>query len=195
MTGSTAPSAPAVRDNRLWRAQMIGRIHVVGMRKWRPVMDDQRFGEIHVERLPSMHVAGYRAIGDAPEDDASVRMARWREEHRLSRECRHFGFDTEVPADAAAFGLRGYEVWTTIPDWVTDSDEDVTITDLPGGSYAVLTIRDALEDPFTLIPTGWERLHDWVDTDPWVRTDDRQPLEELIERDGHRDLVLLYPVR
>ena len=158
-------------------------------------MDDERFGEIHVERLPPMHVAGCRIVGEEPEEDAAVQMARWREEHGLSRECRHFGFDTDVPPDAAAFGLRGYEVWTTVPESVTASDDDVTVRDVPGGSYAVLDIRDARDDPYTLIPTGWNRLHEWVETDPWLRTDDRQPLEELVRRDAHRDLVLLYPVR
>jgi DNA gyrase inhibitor GyrI len=158
-------------------------------------MNDERYGEIHVERLPPMHVAGCRVIGEEPEEDAAVQMARWRHEHGLSEKCRHFGFDAEVPADAAAFGLRGYEVLTPVPDTITESDTEVTIGDLPGGSYAVLPIRDALEDPHTLIPNGWELLHEWVETDPWVRTDYRQRLEERIDRDGHRDLVLLYPVR
>lgn len=156
-------------------------------------MNDERYGEIHVEALPAMRVARYRAVTTSPEEDAAERMGRWRADRGLAGPYRHFGFDTEVPATAASSGMRGYEVWTTVPPTV-EGDADVDVTDVPGGSYAALTIRRPFDDPFRWIPAGWERLHAWVETNARVRHADRPWLEELVERDGDRDLVLLEPV-
>ena len=157
-------------------------------------MNHDRYTEIHVERLPAMHVACCRAVSQSPEDDASATMDRWRAAHHLPEPCRHFGFDTEIPSSAAGFGLRGYEVWTTVPEDAV-ADETVTLTDVPGCSYATLRIEDPFDDPFRWIPEGWLTLHAWVDGNPWVRDTDRQWLEELVEHDGHRDLLLRQPVR
>jgi hypothetical protein len=156
-------------------------------------MDTTRFSDIRLETLPPLHVARCRAVSETPEEDAADRMARWRAAQKLSGPFRHFGFDTDVtPAEAAA-GLRGYEVWTTVPAGVQPSG-GINLSDFAGGLYAAMTIREPFDDPFAWIPAGWQQLHLWVEASPRVGSADHQWLEELVDEAGRRDLVLFHPV-
>jgi hypothetical protein len=156
-------------------------------------MTDVHPAEIHIELLAPMRVARCRAVSAAPEHDAADRMARWRASHRLEESHRHFGFEIEVSAEEGATGSRGYEIWTTVPDGLVSAGE-VMIDEVPGGRYAALTLCDPFVDPFATIPAGWERLRAWVVHSDEVGPAEGYGLEELVEHNGHQDLVLLYPV-
>jgi predicted transcriptional regulator YdeE len=70
----------------------------------------------------------------------------------------------------------------------------VTLYDFPGGLYAAMTIREPFGDPFTWIPAGWQRLHQWVTDSPAYRATSGQCLEEVVVGEDHRDLVIYCPV-
>ena len=169
-------------------------------------MNDPRYSEVVVRELPPMHVVSYRAIGAAPEEDAARVMAEWMAgwvdgwlaEQRLPP-TRNFGFDVEVTPEQQRAGLRGYELWLAAPRG-TEPGEDMVARRFHGGLYAVMTIYDALDDPFARIPAGWEYLHNWVAAHPQYEPAEHQLLEEVVvdadaEPDGQRrHLVIYYPV-
>jgi hypothetical protein len=53
----------------------------------------------------------------------------------------------------------------------------------------MLTIEDPFQDPFHHIPAGWQRLEQWA-VARQIDPSERVCLEEVIERDGRRDMVL-----
>jgi hypothetical protein len=156
-------------------------------------MSETRDREIHLETLAPMRVARCRAVSTTPEEDAAGHMAQWRAAKQLHGAFRHFGFDTDVNPEQARAGLRGYEVWTTVPDDV-EAAGDVTTADFAGGLYAVMALTEPFADPFAMIPAGWQRLHEWVEAQSGLRGAGHQWLEELVEEGGKRDLVLFHPV-
>jgi hypothetical protein len=58
-----------------------------------------------------------------------------------------------------------------------------------------MTVYDPFDDPFTHIPAGWMMLHEWVLVRGGDASGERLCLEELVERDGGRDLVLYHAIR
>jgi DNA gyrase inhibitor GyrI len=161
-------------------------------------MNGPRYSDVSLRELPPMHVVSYCAISATPEEDAAKVMAEWTAEQLLPSTLRSFGFDVEVTAEQQRAGLRGYELWIAVPPG-TKPEDDMLERQFTGGLYAVMTIYDALDDPFAHIPAGWEYLHNWVTANPQYEPAEHQMLEEVIVvagEDGaqHRHLVIYYPV-
>jgi DNA gyrase inhibitor GyrI len=154
---------------------------------------DERYGEVRIETVPPLHVACYRAVSQSPEDDVSRFMQNWIKEHKLQPPARTFGFDVEVAPEQQQGGLRGYELWTSVPAGTRPAG-GVTIRDFAGGLYAVMTIRDPFTKPFDYIPSGWQVLWKWVQGSTHYRPVVRQMLEEVVEREGRKDLDVFCAV-
>lgn len=150
---------------------------------------------VHIEALEPMRVARFRVIGKEPEHLSTGYMKRWLLDRRVRnpRAVRIFGFDVEVSAAEQKKGLRGYEVWATVPPTVR-AGEAVRVGRAPGGLYAVLRVRDALVDPYARIPAGWQRLADWVKGSRDYRLTEGLCLEEHVQGAGSMHLDLFLPV-
>lgn len=156
-------------------------------------MNGERYSDIAIETLNRMWMACYRMVSPTPEEDGSKYIDEWVAKQNVKGSVRKFGFDTEVTQDQHRVGLRGYEVWRTIPLDVQPS-EGVTIREFEGGLYAVMTIYKPFSDPFTWIPAGWKELHEWVINSDSYRGANHQWLEELITRENVDDLKLYHPI-
>ena len=155
-------------------------------------MPGRRFSEVRIEVVPPMRVACFRAISATPEDEAAQHLRQWMSIRGLPAG-RVFGFDVPVPPEPQRHGLRGYEVWGVIPPDAGPSG-GTTVRGFPGGLYAVMTIHDAFDDPFTLIPEGWTRLSKWVGSSAEYHEADHQHLEEIVKDGRARHLAIYYPV-
>lgn len=151
---------------------------------------------VHIEALEPMRVARFRVIGKEPEHLSTGYMKRWLLDRRVRnpRAVRIFGFDVEVSAAEQKKGLRGYEVWATVPAGVRPG-EGVRVRSVPGGLFAVLRVRDALVDPYARIPAGWKRLWEWVQQSREYRLSDGLCLEEHVQGRGSMHLDLFMPVQ
>jgi len=146
---------------------------------------EEHYGKVAIRTLRPMRVACYRAVSRSPEEDAHAFLRKWVAERRGkgARPPRFFGFDVEVDPDQRDAGLRGYEVWGTVPAGVTPS-EGVVIRRFPGGRYAVMRITDPFTKPFEVIPAGWGRLVRWVKESEGFEVFGCQELEESVGGKG-----------
>ena len=149
--------------------------------------------EITLETLPPMRVACLRVISPSPEQDGRDALDQWIAANAPGNSSRKFGFDIEVSPDQAKEGLRGYEVWETIPDSI-QALGGVTIRDFPGGFYAVMTLDRCFEDAFKRIPDGWKDLHNWVIQSKDYQSGGHQWLEEVLKTEYGETLKLYHPV-
>jgi len=156
-------------------------------------MNDATHSDICIETLDPMRVACYRAISPSPEEDGSQYLDAWVARQRIEGQVRRFGFDTDVPPAQQKPGVRGYEVWRTVPADVQPSS-GVTMKDFPGGLYAVMTLHRPFTDPSKFIPAGWKELHEWVIHSSRYRSASHQWLEELIAQEDGAHLRLYHPV-
>ena len=157
-------------------------------------MNGKRFGDVRIERLSPMRVACYRKISNSPELEAAAFLQAWLSAQGVTGPVRQFGFDTEVTQDESNAGLRGYDVWLTVPASVAASPE-VTLQDFEGGAYAVMKIDNPFEDPFHWIPSGWKALHEWVSNNERYQAAEHQFLEEIVREGDIEHLVLYYPIQ
>jgi hypothetical protein len=156
-------------------------------------MDKKKLLDVHIETLQAMRVASYKAVSETPEDDASKFMEGWIVRQNLPSDPLHFGFDVEIIEDQTKAGMRGYEVWYSVPESVQAS-EGVEIKNFAWGLYATTVLDKPFEDPFTFIPAGWKDLHEWVITSDSYRGGTHQWMEQIVPGDGGLDLKLYYPV-
>ncbi len=157
-------------------------------------MIKERFSEVSFVDLPPLPVACFRAVSRTPEDDAMKVLDQWAAGAGITERPRSFGFDVEVSIEQAAAGLRGYELWYVAPPGVMPAGP-VTLRDFPGGRFAAMTVYEPFEDPFIHIPAGWAALQEWAIAYGLGEPGEMLCLEELVERDGMKDLVLYHPVR
>lgn len=146
---------------------------------------EDHYGKVEIRTLKPMRVACYRAASKTPEEDAHAFLRKWVTEHRAkgARPPRFFGFDVGVSEEQRSAGLRGYEVWATVPATVKPS-EGVLIRKFPGGLYAVLRITDPFTDPFEVIPAGWHRLVRWAEESDRYEHAHFRELEESVGMKG-----------
>jgi DNA gyrase inhibitor GyrI len=162
-------------------------------------MNDPRYSEVQIRELPPMRVVSFRAISATPEEDAARHVAEWAVKQQLPQTLRNFGFDVEVTEEQRNAGLRSYELWMAAPPGI-EPGEGMLARQFIGGLYAVMTIYDALDEPFARIPAGWEYLHNWVTENSQYEPAEHQMLEEVIIAAGatedaqRRHLVIYYPV-
>jgi DNA gyrase inhibitor GyrI len=158
-------------------------------------MKKSHYGSVRIKKLKPMRVASYRAISATPENDSIEHMTKWLEKQEFGGTGRvhMFGFDAEVIPEQQKKGLRGYEVWASIPKDIKPSG-GVTVKDFTGGTYAVMRIDDPFTNPFEVIPGGWNRLVGWVKTSDEYEFGEHQCLEELIKIEGEDCLDVHLPV-
>lgn len=158
---------------------------------------DNTYSEVKFERIGKMHVASYKVISQNPEEDSISFLNGWAEKNGCLHipGIRNFGFDVQISKQQQEEGLRGYEYWLTVPDNVVESD-GIVIKDIKEDEYAVLRITDPFNDPFKKIPTGWQSLHNWVESSEYklINCKGRHWLEEVVEEDGITYMYLYYPI-
>ncbi len=156
---------------------------------------DDHYGEVRIQTLEPLRVACFRAASQEPEHDAFSAAFNWLEGQGLSLAAgqRLFGFDVEVSPEQAQMGLRGYEVWASLPDAILSTAE-VPVRGFAGGLYAVMKVSDPFTDPFAVIPTGWQRLAQWAEANPDYAIGTHQWLEEHIETAEGTYLDLYLPI-
>lgn len=157
-------------------------------------MHKEQVSKVSLVELSPMRVARFRAVSRTPEDDAMKVLRQWAEGLGIRDLPRNFGFDVEVTPEQAEAGLRGYEMWFVVGERVVGSGA-VEVHDFPGGRFAAMTLYDPFADPFARIPAGWDLLHEWVISHGLESPGETLCLEELVEIDGERRLILYHPVR
>ncbi|MCL5999112.1 MAG: effector binding domain-containing protein [Chloroflexi bacterium] len=157
--------------------------------------DHDHYGEVRIQTLEPLHIATYQSISSMPEHDAFEHMKQWLPRQHIddTSAMRAFGFDVELSERQKQQGLRGYEVWISVPAAVQPS-EDVALKDFAGGLYAVMKISDPFADAFNTIPQGWQRLWGWANESDQYMPASHQWLEEHKESAKGPYLDICLPI-
>ena len=156
---------------------------------------DSIYSEVRFETLGEMTVASAKVINMNPEDEVIAFMMKWADENGIDARARKFGFDVPVSAEEQAKGIRGYEYWISVGD-DTKAGKGVEIKKVEGCKYAVLRITDPFSDPFGTIPNGWKRLAEWVNSNGYKASCEKEHywLEEVVEIGGTTYMDVYFPV-
>ncbi|MEN6370395.1 MAG: AraC family transcriptional regulator [Armatimonadota bacterium] len=153
-----------------------------------------------LKELGPMRVAFYRHISSSPEVDAIAVVREWVKKAGLDADqakTRYFGFNNPNPPADYIPGVSeyGYEMWVTIDDDFSVTDERIGAKVVSGGKYAVMTINAKDGDS---IVDSWQRLSAWLKSSPYS-LGSHQWLEEHLDfgdGQGHNMKLDLYmPLR
>lgn len=142
-----------------------------------------QYPEIKVlKNLGPMRVAFYRHISTTPELDTFAVIREWVAKAGLDSDrakTRYFGFNNPNPPVSFTPGISeyGYEVWVTISDDFSVTDERIGTKIIPGGRYAVMTINAKDGDS---ISDSWQRFNAWLKASPYI-LGSHQWLEEHLD--------------
>ncbi len=156
-------------------------------------MAEERYSDVRVETVAPLRVACYRIVSRSPEEEVSRFLENWIREQKLPSPSRSYGFDVEVTPEQQKDELRGYELWVGVPASAQPAG-GVAIRDFAGGLYAVMTIYDPFAKPFEWIPSGWQALWKWVRDNAQYAPASHQMLEQVVVRNGRKDLDIFFPV-
>jgi len=160
---------------------------------------DNTYSEIRLEKLPRMKIAKHTVISPTPEEDVSVYMDNWAKVSGLADlkdyKPRSFGWDDDVSDEDKQKNpdFRGYAKCMTLPDDFMPKHNDVEILHIEAGEYATLRITDPFSNPFEKIPTGWQKLRDYIHTNEYAQK--AWGFEEIIEVDGVIHMNVFIPVK
>lgn len=134
-----------------------------------------------IKELEPMKVACFTCYGKCPEDHAYETLKTWFHENEMSLHesaYRLFGYNNPDPQEGQQ--EYAYEFCITIPDEIYDTLEDVPAglfeqtypkvyrKLLPGGKYAVMSIRPKGNDLGEQIAAAWPRLAKWLDESKYM---------------------------
>ncbi len=116
--------------------------------------------EVRIETIPPMRVARFHALGKSPEQEAWGKLRAWAELRGLLEDAvAHPVFGFNNPSPSKANEDYGYEFWIRItPEMQVESN--VETINVPGGCYAVTTVRGFPG------PRVWMQLLEWVRRSP-----------------------------
>lgn len=152
---------------------------------------------VRIVKLEAQRVASVYGFGTEPEMQAWHNLEAWAGPRGYLDDLDHhriFGFNNPNPSPSSP--NYGYELWITVEPEVEPQD-NVRISELPDGLYAVARLVAPFKDPYQSIPEGWKRLVMWVEDSPYRMTT-QQCLEEHLRLPetpaGEWSLDLYLPV-
>lgn len=163
---------------------------------------DNIYSEIRFEKLPKLRIAKHTVISATPEEDVSNYMDNWTKESGLidlkDYTPRSFGWDTDVNDEDKKTNphFRGYSKCVALPEGFVPKHNGVEILYMQADEYATLRITDPFSNPFEKIPSGWQKLWDYVKNSEYMPKvwDGRLSFEEVIEINGVTYMDVYIPI-
>lgn len=140
-------------------------------------MSEANIKIVSLEPLRAISAYGF---GPNPEEQAWEKLEAWAGPRGgfNDPQRRIFGFNNPSPSPASP--NYGYEVWMTVGEGV-EPEGDLRLINFAGGLYAVMRLEQ-IDEPYSAIPDGWQRLYAWVEDSPysfaghqWLEEDHRRP--------------------
>ena len=112
---------------------------------------------------------------------------------------RIFGWDFPLVTQEQIeqFGLRGYVCCYTVPSDFEPACPGAQLAWIDADEYAVLRLKNPLEQAEKTVPAGWERLHRFIEEGSLRPRSlkERYCFEEIVHEEGQVYMDLYHPIR
>ena len=126
------------------------------------------YSEVTIQKEQAFRMAKYAIISQEPEDDVLTHMKNWAEKSGLlaaDPKAKRIGWDFPFVSQEQSmrFGMHGYAAAYVLPDGFRTNCEGVEYCDNKEASYAVITVKDPMVQPFERIPVGYKHIMEYLD--------------------------------
>lgn len=150
------------------------------------------YSPVSVVSVPAFTMGRYVIISSQPEHDVQLYLDHWAKNSGLMEFCEHprqIGWDFRfVPMGLQnRFGLRGYVAAWILPDGFEPRCSGVEISRQEAAQYAKITVHNPFRSAFDRIPTGYQKILDYLGANGFKENHGKDFLacfEEVWERDG-----------
>lgn len=123
-------------------------------------MCEEAVCDLRTEALDAFRFVSYTVISRSPEDDAISRVRRLAAQHGVT-DPRIIGWDFPCLSQEQinVHHMHGYEAaWVPEPDTELSLPEGFVCAEQPRRKYAVATVKNPFEAPFSIIPNAYKAL-------------------------------------
>ena len=126
------------------------------------------YSDVTIRKVPAFRMAKYAIISQEPEDDVLTHMKNWAEKSGLlaaDPKAKRIGWDFPFVSQEQSmrFGMHGYAAAYVLPDGFRTNCEGVEYCDNSEASYAVITVKDPMVQPFERIPVGYKHIMEYLE--------------------------------
>lgn len=150
--------------------------------------DSDAYTNIRVENVPSFRYVRYVVISGAPEDDAIKHVKSWATSCGIEQpEIIGWDFPFVSQEQINVYHMHGYAAACILPAHFDTICADTEIITQANHRYAVITIKEPLSAPFSLIPNAYKTLMRYMEVNGLKHKENNENLpcfEKEYEKDG-----------
>ena len=122
-------------------------------------MINESYSNIRVKEVESFSFVKYEVISREPEEDAMKHIKDWANRNRInSLQIIGWDFPHVSQEQINVYHMHGYAAACILPSNFKAECDNLEIVTQKEQQYAVITIKEPFNDPFTLIPNAYKTL-------------------------------------
>lgn len=150
--------------------------------------DSDAYTNIRLQKVPTFQYVRYAVISGAPEDDAIKHINAWAVACGIEEpEIIGWDFPFVSQEQINVYHMHGYTAACILPPNFKIACADIEIITQASQQYAIITIREPFNAPFSLIPNAYKTLMRYIEVNgfPYKQMKDILPcFEKEYEKDG-----------
>lgn len=149
---------------------------------------NEAFSDIRVEEIPSFSYVRYAVISKDPENDAIKHVKDWADSCGIVQpEIIGWDFPFLSQEQINVYHMHGYAAACILPSDLELSYDDLEVISQKNQKYAIITIKEPFNAPFTLIPNAYKTLMLYMEVNGIKHKENREILscfEKEYKKDG-----------
>lgn len=150
--------------------------------------DNEAYTNIRVDKVPPFRYVRYVVISGEPEEDAIKHIVEWGVSCGIEDpEIIGWDFPLVSQEQVNVYHMHGYTAACIVPETFDEAACGMEIITQQSQKYAVITIKDPFQAPFTLIPNAYKTLLRYMEVNNLRHDESKEVLpcfEKQFEQDG-----------
>ncbi len=149
---------------------------------------NEAYSDIRIEEIASFRYVKYEVISGEPEDDAIKHVKDWADSCKIAQpEIIGWDFPYLSQEQINVFHMHGYAAACILPFELESAFDNSEIITQKNQKYAIITIKEPFNAPFTLIPNAYKTLMLYMEVNGISHKQTKEVLsciEKVYNRDG-----------
>ncbi|MFT9496285.1 helix-turn-helix transcriptional regulator, partial [Anaerosolibacter sp.] len=152
-------------------------------------MCNEAYSDIRIEEITSFRYVRYAVISGEPEEDAIRHVKDWAVKHKIAQpEIIGWDFPYVSQEQINVFHMHGYAAACILPFDFELICDNVEVISQKNQKYAIITIKEPFNAPFTLIPNAYKTLKLYMDVNG-IRHKQNKEVLSCFEKEYKKDNI------
>lgn len=151
-------------------------------------MANEAYSDIRIETVPSFQYVRYAVVSGEPENDAIKHIKNWAEQCGIKQpEIIGWDFPYVSQEQINIYHMHGYAAACILPCNFAATCDNLEIITQKVQKYAVITIKEPFNAPFTIIPNAYKTLRTYMEVNGLKHKESKEIIscyEKEYKKDG-----------